>query len=154
GEHATLAAERPLNDDGAPHGPLRFAAYAGGPEVVVGEAETLAALTLAWGERPLVAHDWKSLASGEGPCDTPALEHDTMVAAYLIDPARRKYPLPELLEDEGISALIEDANGLAERAVCTRELVDRQLAVIEEQGLTKLLREVELPLVEVLIDME
>jgi DNA polymerase I len=154
GQHATLAAERPLDDDGVPHGPLRFAAYAGGPEVVVGDAETLAALTLAWGERPLVAHDWKSLASGEGPCDTPPLEHDTMVAAYLIDPARRKYPLPELLEDEGISAVIDGANGLAERAVCTRELVDRQLAVIEEQGLTRLLREVEMPLVEVLIDME
>ncbi|HEY1595885.1 MAG TPA: DNA polymerase I [Thermoleophilaceae bacterium] len=158
GEHATLAAERELNEEGVPHGPLRFAAYAGGDEVSVGEAETLAALTLAWGERALVAHDWKSLASGEGPCDTPPLEHDTMVAAYLIDPARRKYPLPELLEDEGISALIEGsadgAAGLAERAVCTRALAERQLERIEEQGLTRLLNEVEMPLVEVLIDME
>jgi DNA polymerase-1 len=156
GEHATLAAERPLDDDGAPvpHAPLRFAAYSGGSDVMVGEAETLAALTLAWGDRPLIAHDWKSLASGEGPCDTPPLEHDTMVAAYLIDPARRKYPLPELLEDEGLSAAINGANGLAERAVCTRALAERQLAVIEEQGLTRLLHEVEMPLVEVLIDME
>jgi DNA polymerase I len=154
GEHPTLAAERPLDDDGVPHGPLRFAAYSGGSEVMVGEAETLAALTLAWGERPLVAHDWKSLASGEGPCDTPPLEHDTMVAAYLIDPARRKYPLPELLEDEGISAVITGANGLAERAVCTRALAERQLERIEEQGLTRLLHEVEMPLVEVLIDIE
>jgi DNA polymerase-1 len=158
GEHATLAAERPMDDDGVPHGPLRFAAYAGGPEVMVGEAETLAALTLAWGERALVAHDWKSLASGEGACDTPPLEHDTMVAAYLIDPARRKYPLPELLEDEGISALIDGsangAAGLAERAVGTRALAERQLERIEEQGLTRLLNEVEMPLVEVLIDME
>jgi DNA polymerase-1 len=154
GAHATLAAERPVDDDGAPHGPLRFAAYAGGDEVLIGDAETLAALTLAWGERPLVAHDWKSLASGEGPCDTPPLEHDTMVAAYLIDPARRKYPLPELLEDEGISAAIEGANGLAERAVCTRALTERQLERIEQQGLTRLLHEVEMPLVEVLIDME
>ncbi len=154
GERATLAAERPVDDDGAASGPLRFAAYAGGEEVLVGDAETLAALTLAWGERPLVAHDWKSLATGEGPCDTPPLEHDTMVAAYLIDPARRKYPLPELLEDEGISAAIDGANGLAERAVCTRALAERQLDRIDEQGLTRLLREVELPLVEVLIDME
>jgi DNA polymerase-1 len=154
GDHATLAAERPVDEDGVAGGPLRFAAYAGDGEVLVGEAETLAALTLAWGERPLVAHDWKSLASGEGECDTPPLEHDTMVAAYLIDPARRKYPLPELLEDEGISASIEGANGLAERAVCTRALAERQLAVIEEQGLTRLLGEVEMPLVEVLIDME
>jgi DNA polymerase-1 len=154
GEHATLAAERPAGDDGAPSGPLRFAATGGGDEVLVGEAETLAALTLAWGERPLVAHDWKSLASGEGPCDTPPLEHDTMVAAYLIDPARRKYPLIELLEDEGISARIHGADGLAERAVCTRALAERQLAVIDQQGLTRLLHEVEMPLVEVLIDIE
>src|SRR5437763_1406718 len=154
GEHATLAAERPLDDDGVPHGPLRFAAYAGGGEVMTGAAETLAALTLAWGEQPLVAHDWKSLASGEGPCDTPPLEHDTMVAAYLIDPARRKYPLPELLEDEGISAVITGANGLAERAVCTRALAERQLERIEEQGLTRLLHEVEMPLAELLIDLE
>jgi DNA polymerase I len=157
GDHSTLAAERPLDDDGVPHGPLRFAAYSGGADVVVGEAETLAALTLAWGERPLVAHDWKTLATGEGPCDTPPLEHDTMVAAYLIDPARRKYPLPELLEDEGISAVINGGNGaagLAERAVCTRALAERQLGRIEEQGLTRLLNEVEMPLVEVLIDME
>ncbi len=154
GDHATLAAERPQDEDGVPHGPLRFAAYSGGENVMVGEAETLAALTLAWGERPLVAHDWKSLATGEGPCDTPPLEHDTMVAAYLIDPARRKYPLPELLEDEGINAAINGANGLAERAVCTRSLAERQLERIEEMKLTPLLHEVEMPLVEVLIDME
>ncbi|HYY74480.1 MAG TPA: DNA polymerase I, partial [Solirubrobacterales bacterium] len=160
----TIAAERPRPageeegqetlDVGLPTGPLRVAVYAGGGEVLVGEAETLAALTLAWGERPLVAHDWKSLASGEGPCDTPPLEHDTMVAAYLIDPARRKYPLIELLEDEGISARIHGADGLAERAVCTRALAERQLAVIDQQGLTRLLHEVEMPLVEVLIDIE
>ncbi|HKN95107.1 MAG TPA: DNA polymerase I [Thermoleophilaceae bacterium] len=154
GDHATLAAERPQDEDGVPHGPLRFAAYSGGENVMMGEAETLAALTLAWGERPLVAHDWKSLATGEGPCDTPPLEHDTMVAAYLIDPARRKYPLPELLEDEGISAAINGANGLAERAVCTRALAERQLARIAELDLTRLLNEVEMPLVEVLLDME
>ncbi len=154
GEHATLAAERPLAEDGAAAGPLRFAAYAGGDEVMVGEAETLAALTLAWGQRPLVAHDWKTLAASEDPSEQPPLEHDTMVAAYLIDPARRKYPLLELLEDESISAKVQGANGLAERAVSTRALVDRQLNRIEEQGLTRLLREVELPLVEVLIDLE
>src|SRR5690242_536507 len=154
GEHATLAAERPLAEDGAAAGPLRFAAYAGGEEVMVGEAETLAALTLAWGQRPLVAHDWKTLAASEDPSEQPPLEHDTMVAAYLIDPARRKYPLLELLEDESITAKVQGANGLAERAVSTRALVDRQLDRIEEQGLTRLLREVELPLVEVLIDLE
>ncbi|MGH3016494.1 MAG: 5'-3' exonuclease H3TH domain-containing protein, partial [Gaiellaceae bacterium] len=134
--------------------PLRFAAYAGGAEVLVGEAETLAALALSWGERPLVAHDWKSIASREEPCDAPPLEHDTMVAAYLIDPARRSYPLAELMEDEAIGANIEGANGLAERAVVTRALAERQTERLEQDGLTRLFREVELPLVDVLVDME
>jgi len=141
-------------------GPLRFAAYAGGELVLVGEAETLAALALSWGERPLVAHDWKSIASREEPCHAPPLEHDTMVAAYLIDPARRRYPLAELMEDEGIAAKVDGTNGdspalrLAERAVVTRVIAERQRERLEEQGLTRLFQDVELPLVEVLVDME
>ncbi|HEX8854036.1 MAG TPA: DNA polymerase I [Thermoleophilaceae bacterium] len=154
GEHAALAAERPEREDGAAGRALEFAAYAGTEEVLVGEAETLGALMLAWGPRPVVAHDWKSIASSEAPCDMPPLEHDTMVAAYLIDPARRKYPLDELADDESISANVEGADGLAANAVITRALAERQLAAIEEQGLTKLLREVELPLVRVLVNME
>ncbi|MFL5825564.1 MAG: DNA polymerase I [Thermoleophilaceae bacterium] len=154
GEHAALAAERPQDENGRPGGALEFAAYAGTEEVLVGEAETLPALMLSWGPRPVVAHDMKSIANKEAPSDLPPLEHDTMVAAYLIDPARRKYPLDELADDESISARIEGANGLAERAVLTRTLAERQVHEIEEQGLTRLLREVELPLVRVLIDME
>ena len=42
------------------------ARYAGGDEVLVGDAETLAALAMAWGERPVVAHDWKTIAVGRG----------------------------------------------------------------------------------------
>ncbi len=184
GPHATLVAELPAADGGAPDGAnggpeaqaggaaagLRFAAYAGGDHVLVGEAETLAALGLAWGERPVVAHDWKSLASasvgGERDADSfgaPPLEHDTMVAAYLIDPARRRYMLAELSEEEGIGARVEGPAGngdghparpLAERAVTTRALAERQLEALETEGLTSLFRDVELPLVEVLVGME
>src|SRR5215212_1552690 len=134
GELAALAAERPgapdeeIEGDAVPahNQPLRFAAYTGGDEVLVGETETLAALTLSWGDTPVVAHDWKTIATGEEPCDAPPLEHDTMVAAYLLDPAGRAYPLLEIAEREGIGVKIEgEANGkapLAERAVLTRAL--------------------------------
>jgi len=132
---------------------LRFAAYAGA-DVLVGEAEGLPALALAWGDRPVVAHDWKSVAVGEDPCELPQLEHDTMVAAYLIDPARRGYPLAELAETEGIGAQVDGADGLAERAVVTRVLAQRQREILDEMGLVRLLREVELPLVDVLVEME
>ena len=68
------------------------------------EAETLAAFALARGERPVVAHDWKTIATADEPCDPPPLAHDTMVAAYLIDPARRGYPLDELATEAGLGA--------------------------------------------------
>jgi DNA polymerase-1 len=160
GELAALTAERPQPDEPAqgelipaePE-PLRFAAYAGA-DVMVGEAETLAAVTMGWGERPLVAHDWKSIAAPEEPCPTPPLEHDTLVAAYLLDPAGRAYPLGELLENEGIGVSVKGANGLAQDVVGTRVLATRQLERLEELGLMRLLREVELPLVDVLIEME
>ncbi len=140
-----------------PLAPLRFAAYAGGEEALVGEAETVTALALSWGERPVVAHDWKAALTGEEPVEGPPLEHDTMVAAYLIDPARRTYALAELAEQEGIGARVEGGDGLAplaERAVITRLLAERQLERLEEDGLTSLFRDVELPLVEVLTAME
>jgi DNA polymerase-1 len=165
GELAALAAERPGAPEEEVEGeavpshvkPLGFAAYAGGDEVLVGQTETLAALTLSWGDRPVVAHDWKTIATGEEPCDAPPLEHDTMVAAYLLDPAGRAYPLLEIAEREGIGAKVADGDGfsgLAEQAVLTRELAERQRVEIEEQGLTGLFRDVELPLVDVLVEME
>src|SRR3954462_2647835 len=165
GELAALAAERPgapeeeIEGEAVPahNQPLHFAAYAGGDEVLTGETETLAALTLSLGARPIAAHDWKTIATGEEPCDAPPLEHDTMVAAYLLDPAGRAYPLLEIAEREGIGANVSDGDGfsgLAERAVLTRELAERQRVEIEEQGLTGLFRDVELPLVDVLVEME
>ncbi|MDQ3936205.1 MAG: DNA polymerase I [Actinomycetota bacterium] len=134
--------------------PLTFAAYAGGAEVLTGEAETLAAIAMAWGDRPVVAHDWKTLAASEEPCDAPPLEHDTLVAAYLLDPAGRAYPLDELADREGLGASIEGGDGLAERAVVTRTLAERQRAELEKEGLTRLFEEVELPLVDVLVDLQ
>src|SRR5947209_304499 len=159
GDLLTLAAERPQDPEvegeavPAPNQPLRFAAYAGG-DVLVGEAETLAALALAWGERPLVAHDWKATASAEAPCEAPPLEHDTMVAAYLLDPAGRAYPLLELGEREGIGAAVSGADGLAEQAVITRVIAERQRVELDQQGMLPLFHDVELPLVDVLVDME
>src|SRR3954465_12569845 len=183
GELAALAAERPGAPEEEVEGEavpshlqaLGFAAYAGGDEVLVGETETLAglpppggdrpgggpetraALTLSGGGRRVVAHDWKTIATGEEPCDAPPLEHDTMVAAYLLARAGRAYPLLEIAEREGIGANVSDGDGfsgLAERAVLTRELAERQRVEIEEQGLTGLFRDVELPLVDVLVEME
>ncbi len=139
--------------DAAQRGPLSVAAWAG-DEVLVAEAETLAAFTLARGERPLVAHDWKTIAMADDPSAAPRLEHDTMVAAYLIDPARRGYPLDELATEAGLGAEVEGADGSAARAVLTRVIAERQQARLEEDGLTSLFHDIELPLVDVLVEME
>jgi DNA polymerase I len=90
----------------------------------------------------------------DDPCDPPPLEHDAMVAAYLIDPARRGYPLDELAAEAGLGARVNGSNGVAERAVLTRLLAARQRERLEEDGLTDLLHDVELPLVDVLVEME
>jgi len=154
---ATLAASR--DEEGV----LRWAAASGG-EVLLGQAETLAALLMAWGERPLIAHDWKSLGGAAGPpLGAPEgearlapehLAHDTQVAGYLIDPARRQYPLDELIEQEGIEPAVEGADGLAADAVATGALAAVQRERIDDLGLRPLLEEVELPLVEVLCHLE
>jgi DNA polymerase-1 len=164
GELVAIAAERPrpageqegqetLDVGGPPIGPMKVAAYAG-EQVLVAECETLAALTMARGERPIVYHDWKTTAVSEEAAPAAVLEHDTMIAAYLIDPARRGYPLEELTTEAGIAATIDGADGMAERAVVTRVLAERQRARLEEDGLTGLFHDVELPLVDVLVEME
>ncbi|MDQ3434006.1 MAG: DNA polymerase I, partial [Actinomycetota bacterium] len=172
GEHAALAAVRPeppedqlpgMGDDPA----LSFAAYAGG-DVLTGKASGgLEELLRGWGDRPVVAHDWKAIAAAEDKVAkdsasvpnpsravAPPLEHDTLVAAYLLDPARRGYPLEDLAQDIGLGARVEGGDELAERAVLTRALAEHQRAILDELGLTRLLNEVELPLVDVLVEME
>jgi DNA polymerase-1 len=155
---AGVGVQGTLDFGGEFRGPLHVAVFAG-DDVLCAESETLAAFTLARGERPLIAHDWKSIATADDePATAPRLAHDTLIAAYLIDPARRGYPLDELATEAGLAVKLdvdgEDAAGVAERAVLTREIAERQLVRLEEDGLTRLLHEIELPLVDVLVEME
>jgi DNA polymerase-1 len=183
-ELEVAAAEGKPEDLG--EGPLALAiagerwAAAEAERVLAGNS-TLDELAVALNGKPFTAHDAKSLGGGrhgllaaaarEGV--EPHLDHDTMVAAYLLEPQRRTYDLVELAADAGI--------GLAEGAAAERAEDDGQLALgeelepgldpaeearlvaalatvqaprIEELGLGQLLHEVELPLVEVLAAME
>lgn len=125
----------------------RFAAYAGGNIALSGEVDSPADVVAAVGDRAVIAHDAKALT--EVPRN---LVFDTAIAAYLLDPARRGYPLEELTEERGISAEAGDA--LATRAVLTHELAKQQRPLIVERGLQELLDTVELPLVRVLRETE
>jgi len=147
-----------------------------GERVIAGEAPDVAALADQLAGCPVVAHDAKSLGGGGrrgllATADHGALDlaHDTMVAAYLIDPARRTYVLSELAADAGLAAApagAEDgqlslaadegdvAGDPAVEARLTWELAERQRPRLAEFGVERLLHEVEMPLIEVLAGME
>jgi DNA polymerase-1 len=127
--------------------PLRFAVAGAGGAVVAGGADGAAEVVAALGDRPVIAHDAKAL--GTVP---PNLVHDTLLAAYLLEPARRGYPLRELVEERGLAADLEDQP--AARAVETAALAAWQREQLQDRGLTVLMRDAELPLVPVLRAME
>jgi DNA polymerase-1 len=116
-------------------------------EVVVGRCERPEDLVAAVGSRPAIAHDAKSL--GQVP---RALAHDTEVAAYLLEPARRAYPFRELCEERGLATDVQDGAGADARLV--QALAAWQRQEIRGRGLTDLLHEVELPIVRILRGME
>ncbi len=130
--------------DGARGAKRRVAAR---PEVLAGDCAGPEEVVAACAERPVVAHDAKALG-----LVAPGLSHDTLLGAYLLDPARRGYPFAELCEERGLATDIEDP--VAADAVLLGALADWQRAQIAELGLQELMREIELPLVAVLRDME
>ncbi len=92
-----------------------------------------------------------------------------MVAAYLIDPARRTYDLHELAADAGLAAApagaeegqlslaAEEGDVAGDPAVDARlagELAERQRPRLKEFGVERVMNEVEMPLIEVLAEME
>jgi DNA polymerase-1 len=157
-------------------------AAADAKRIVTGEAEDLSTLVEALRERPLIGHDIKSLgggalhgllaASGDEGLD---LRHDTKVGAYLLDPARRTYDLIDIAAQRGLAAEsktesdgaekpaddaqleLGDDEPVADPAAEARlvwEIAKRQRKSMKEAGLEKLMDEVEMPLVEVLAEME
>jgi DNA polymerase-1 len=125
----------------------RWGAFVGGREALAGEAERPEDLVQALGDRPVTAHDAKSL--GAVPTN---LIHDTEIGAYLLEPARRGYPFRELTEERGLAASVEDE--AAADAILVHALTEWQRQEIRSRGLTDLLEQVELPLVRILRDME
>src|SRR4051794_29508456 len=124
----------------------RFGAVVG-EEAVVGSVDDPATLVAELGDRPVIAHDAK--AWGTVPAN---LTHDTLLAAYLLEPARRGFPFAEICEERGLKT--ETTEPLAADAALAQALAAWQRQQLDERGLTALMDEVELPLVAVLRDME
>ena len=124
----------------------RFAAYCDG-QAAVCELDDPAALAAALGERPVIVHDAKAL--GVVPA---VVAHDTLLAAYLLEPSRRSFVLDELCEEAGIAISLDDAG--AREAALTSLLAARQRLMLEERGELSLLDTIELPLIPVLRSIE
>jgi DNA polymerase I len=106
---------------------------------------------------PWSAHDAKAILR-RGRIDGPLPAHDTMIAAYLLDPRRRGYPLDEIAADEGIAIRAEGGDpGACEAAAAAatvRALTPLQEARIADGGLGALFHDIEMPLIGVLVSME
>jgi DNA polymerase-1 len=149
GSEITVAVEAPLIPEGqllAENPTWQFGAVVG-EEALVGTMDDPAGLVAALGDRPVIVHDAKAL--GTVPAN---LAHDTLLAAYLLEPARRGFPFAEICEERGLACDAPDPRAVA--AALAQALAAWQRAQLTERGLTSLLEDVELPLVRVLRDME
>jgi DNA polymerase-1 len=143
---AVRALEPPEGALFAEGSPWRFAVAVDG-EVLAGDVSSPREVVEAIGERAVVVHDAKTL-----DLIPPALAHDTLLGAYLLEPARRGYPFAELCEERGLASDLEDP--VAAEAVLVGALADWQREQIAERGLEGVMSDIELPLVAVLRDME
>jgi DNA polymerase-1 len=102
-------------------------------------------------EGTFVAHDAKALRVEAAD--------DTMILAYLIEPARSEYLLDDLAAEYAVEAVAEpeaeeETARLVKHAAVTLRLRDPLLERVRERGAERLYRDVEMPLVGVLRAME
>jgi DNA polymerase I len=116
-------------------------------EVLAGDCAGPEEIVAACAGRPVIAHDAKALR-----VVPDLLVHDTLLGAYLLEPARRGYPFAELCEERGLSCDAEDP--VAGDAALLGALASWQREQIAERGLERVMNEIELPLVPVLRAME
>ena len=90
-----------------------------------------------------------------------AVRDDTMLASYLLDPNRSSYQLADMAREHlrvEMSDALEGFDALGSRTVQAADLTARLAPVLDsrlkEAGLEKVYREIELPLVEILFEME
>lgn len=145
------------------------------PSTVLALPEVGAALADLVGDsgRPLVAHDAKALIRSfdELDIDVRSLSLDTMIAAYLLDPAESRYALETLLEKYAHARLPDgdgppdgqldfggdtepDGQSAACRALGVHRLIAPLSEALSSRGLAELNTTIEVPLVRVLARME
>jgi DNA polymerase-1 len=138
----------------------RFAVVGKDSTVHVGSAGSVEEFLEIIGDRAVVTHDLKAQLD-RSDAAVPTIDHDTRIAAYLIDSARRQYAIREMGIELGVKpGAVEDDSipaELAQLAIDADVLVRitaLQRKELEALDLTKVEKEVELPLVSVLVEIE
>jgi DNA polymerase-1 len=140
---------------------------------LLGDADVRVALSDLLADRHVAAHGAKPLMRGllGHDIELGRLSVDTMLAAYLLDPAEARYALEDLLSryanlelpaegasPEGQLDLIGEGTDAAlvtaRQALAVDRLVDPLLAALDAQGQRALFDDIEVPLVGVLARME
>ncbi len=120
---------------------------------IVPGSPAVAALNSALGngEIPKAIHDWKSAWHALGAMAVAGVRHDTRLYSYLLDPTYASHSLPEVVLRHFNLKL---GGSLTEAADITGRLATSLRPKVEDEGLTKLYEEIDLPLVPVLARME
>jgi len=149
----------PLSAEPAPAVRARSMAISAVPGLAVtvaAEAESATArLTAALADASLAKaiHDWKAVAHAVAPMGAAiaGVQHDPMLYSYLLDPT---YPSHRLADVALRRFNMKLSGTLPEAADVTGRLATTLGAEVEQAGLLKLYREIDLPLVPVLTRME
>ncbi len=138
----------------------RYAVVGKDGTVHVGSSNSVEEFLGVVGDRSVVTHDLKTQLE-RSEAAVPTIDHDTRIAAYLIDSARRQYAIREMGIELGVKpGAVDDDSIPAEFAqlAIDADVMVRITALqrneLESLGLTKVEKEVELPLVSVLVEIE
>ncbi len=113
-------------------------------------------ITILSQAKEIITHNLKPLAITAGDQLREKKLFDTMLAAYLVNPLRKDFTLGHMLEEycDVAPAEMDAALSLRDMAACLPGLADTLRAQLGELDLSDLYFGTELPLVEVLADME
>ncbi|MBI3088540.1 MAG: DNA polymerase I [Candidatus Omnitrophica bacterium] len=116
---------------------------------------------LASAQHPKVGHDVKRLSRllRAGGCEVDGVAGDTMIAAYLLNPSLAEPSLSDLAEERlgrRLAPLEQSSSltGLADHACAILQVHEGLVRDLRAAALEALYRELELPLVQVLAEME
>ena len=154
-EMLPLIAGNALDDSSGKHKPrgLAISVEPNSALTIAPESAATAALNSALGdsEIPKAIHDWKSAWHALGATALMGVQHDTRLYSYLLDPTYASHTLPEVALRHFNLKL---GGSLAEEADITGRLATALRQKVNDEKLTRLYDEIDLPLVPVLARIE